>query len=281
MPDQSATMRPLARTLIRSRPRMSPMAKDTASRGRLPLLAAIILGLPHAALAQSVPIPTPKNIILPNYDNVFVGPVEALEAGAYLARTGDATATFYNPAGLAAVDKSSLSASANGFSWTQLNSRALGQTTSASQISAAPGHFAVVLGSPFIKTDRVRLGVSVTNAVSWTPGGSDQAAQTVAGTIPSLTYSSHVSFSTVVPAASLGYRESATLRLGISAGVAYTSYSDQETLSGDTTSGPPGHFLSTLRASGNIYHLVVSAGTQWDVTSELTLGALVRAPGLA
>jgi hypothetical protein len=212
---------------------------------------------------------------------VFIGSVEALEAGAYLARTDDATASFYNPAGLAAAAKTSVSASANGFFWTQLTSHALGQATSSSQFASTPGHFAAVLGPPFIKTDRLRLGFSITKAVSWTPVGTDQASLASPGTIPSLTYSSHVDFSTVVPALSLGWRLSPTVRLGFSTGVAYTSYSDQETLSGDlATSGAPSRFLSTLRASGSAYHLAVSAGAQWDVTSQLKVGALVRAPGL-
>ena len=45
--------------------------------------------VPCAAFAQSfvIPVPTPKNIILPNYDNALVGLVEAVEGGAYLART--------------------------------------------------------------------------------------------------------------------------------------------------------------------------------------------------
>ena len=257
------------------------MVRDTASPGWRTLLAALVLGLPCAAPAQSVPVPIPKNVILPNYDNVFIGPVEALEAGAYLARTDDATASFYNPAGLAAAASTSLSASANGFFWTQLTSRALGQTTSTSQFASTAGHFGIVIGPPFIKSDRLRLGFSVTKPLSWTPAGTDQAFQSSPGTIPALTYSSRVDFSTVLPAVSLGYRVSPTVRLGVSTGVAYTSYSDQETLSGEVTpSGQSSHFLSTLRASGSSYHLAVSAGVQWDVTSKLTVGALVRAPGL-
>jgi len=257
------------------------MAGDTSARGRLMLLAALVTSLPRAALAQTVPVPIPKNVILPNYDNVFIGAMEALEAGAYLARTDDATASFYNPAGLAAAAKTSLSASANGFSWTQLSSRALGQATSTSQFAPTSGHFAAVLGPPFIKTDRLRLGFSITKAVSWTPAATDQASPASPGTIPSLTYSSHVDFSTVVPAASLGWRVSPSMRLGFSMGVAYTSYSDLETLSGEqAVSGEPSRFLSTLRASSSVYHLVVSAGAQWDVTSKLKVGALVRAPGL-
>jgi hypothetical protein len=228
-----------------------------------------------------VPVPIPKNVILPNYDIVFIGPTEALEAGAYLARTDDATASFYNPAGLAAAAKTAVSASANGFFWTQLTSRALGQTTTTSQFASTPGHFAIVIGAPFIKGDRLRLGFSITKAVSWTPAGTDQATQASPNAIPALTYSSRVDFSTAVPALSLGYRASPAVRLGVSAGLAYTSYSDQETLSGEATlSGQPSHFLSTLRASGSVYHLVLSAGAQWDVTSQLTVGALVRAPGM-
>lgn len=250
-------------------------------RGWFTACAALALSLPCAARAQSVPVPIPKNVILPNYDNVFIGPVEALEAGAYLARTDDATASFYNPAGLAAALKTSVSASANGFFWTQLTSRALGQTTSTSQFASTPGHFAVVIGPPFIKSDRLRLGFSLTKAVSFTPAATDQANQTGPNTIPALTYSSHVDFSTVEPAVSLGYRVSPSVRLGVSTTLAYTSYFDQETLSGDTlSSGQPAHFLSTLRASGSIYHLVLSAGAQWDVTPQLKVGALVRAPGL-
>jgi len=212
---------------------------------------------------------------------VFVGPMEALEAGAYLARTDDATASFYNPAGLAAAKKTSASASANGFFWTELTSRALGQTTSTSQFGSTPAHVAFVVGAPFIKSDRLRVGFSITKAVTWTPAATDEASHSSPGTIPALTYSSQVEFSTAVTAVSLGCRLSPTLRLGASTGVAYTSYSDQETLSGELAAAPaPSHFLSTLRASGSVYHVVASVGAQWDVTSQLTLGALVRAPGL-
>lgn len=257
------------------------MPRDRVVSRRLIPLFALALILPGKAPAQPVPIPFPKNMVLPNYDNVFIGTVEALEAGAYLARTEDASASFYNPAGLAAAPKTSLSASANGFYWTQLTSRALGQATSTSQFASTPGHFAMVVGPPFIDSDRLRLGFSLTKAVSWAPTGLDQASQAGPETIPPLTYSSRVDFSTVVPAASLGYRVSHTVRLGLSAGLAYTSYSDQETLSGNTTSsGQPAHFVSTLRASGSVYHLILSAGAQWDVTPQLKLGALVRAPGL-
>ena len=51
-----------------------------------------------ALAAQAVTVP--PNLILPNYDRVPVGQSEGIEAGAYIARTNDAAANWYNPAGL-------------------------------------------------------------------------------------------------------------------------------------------------------------------------------------
>jgi len=66
-------------------------------------MVAFALLLPGLAAAQSPPIPVPiqfpKALVFPNYDNVHLGKDQALEGGAYVARTGDASANFYNPAG--------------------------------------------------------------------------------------------------------------------------------------------------------------------------------------
>ena len=68
-------------------------------------LAAVVLWVPAISAAQSLPVPIPKALIFPNYDNVLVGKDQALEAGAYIARVGDASANFYNPAGLVMSEK--------------------------------------------------------------------------------------------------------------------------------------------------------------------------------
>jgi len=260
----------------------APRRVSSAHDGGRLALAAVLL-VPCAALAQSpaVPVPIPKNIILPNYDNVLVGPVEAVEAGAYLARTSDASANFYNPAGLAAATRSAITASASGFVWSWLRSRALGQTTSSSRIETTPGYFALVIGEPILKGDRLRLGFSITNAVSSSPSGIDEVFEVPPGSGQRLTYSSKVGFSVVVPTVSVGYKLTRTVRLGVGAGLSHTTYSDQETFSGEMPiSGRTAQFVSVFRASGDIYHLALSAGVQWDATPRLTLGAVVRAPGL-
>ncbi len=258
-------------------PRRAP-ARDG---GRLALAAALLV--PCAALAQSfaVPVPVPKNIILPNYDNALVGQVEAVEGGAYLARTEDATASFYNPAGLAAANRTALTGSASGFVWSRLRSQALGQSTSKSRIENTPGYFAVVIGKPILKGDRLRLGFSITNAISWSPSAIDEVIEVPPASGQRLTYSSRVGFSTVVPTVSFGYKLTRTVRLGVGGGLSHTSFSDQETFSGNMPiSGRTVQFVSGFRASGDIYHLALSAGAQWDAAPRLTLGAIVRAPGL-
>jgi len=137
---------------------------------------------------------------------VLVGRVEAVEGGAYLARTEDASASFYNPAGLAAATRTALTASASGFVWSQLRSQALGQSTSNSRIENTPGYFAVVIGEPILKGDRLRLGFSITNAVSWSPSAIDEVIEVPPNSGHRLTYTSRVGFSTVVPTVSFGYK---------------------------------------------------------------------------
>ena len=76
-------------------------------------LLALSLLAPIAARAQLAPVTNtplglPKALVLPNYDNVLVGKQQALEGGAYIARSSDASASFYNPAGLVQAEKLSL-----------------------------------------------------------------------------------------------------------------------------------------------------------------------------
>jgi len=85
---------------------------DTAmALARLASVVAFPLFFPGIAVAQSpqspVPIQLPKALVFPNYDNVHLGKDQALEGGAYIARTGDASANFYNPAGLVQSERSS------------------------------------------------------------------------------------------------------------------------------------------------------------------------------
>src|SRR4051812_50138469 len=78
---------------------------------RASFLALLFAG---AALAQSTALDLPASLVTPNFDRVFVGLAEAHEAGAYLARTTGPAAAWYNPAGLAALDRTAVSVNVRG-----------------------------------------------------------------------------------------------------------------------------------------------------------------------
>jgi hypothetical protein len=251
-----------------------------------PKLAVVVISawVPALAAAQ-VPIQLPKALIFPNYDNVLLGKDQALEGGAYVARTRDASANFYNPAGLVQSEKTSLNASSTGWVQTRITSDALNTSVTSSKIDNVPGYFGAVLDPPLIGGHRnFRMGVSFTRLVSFAPGSLDQELLNPGQGFDRLTYSSSGSFITQLYqiAAAWAPAPSRSLRLGASLGLANTSYNSEATLSGKSTGagGELSTFLANLRAGGNEWDMVFGAGVQWDVVAGLTVGATVRTPGL-
>lgn len=243
-------------------------------------VASLLLLAPVAAAAQSVTT-LPKALIFPNYDNVLVGKNQALEGGAYIARVNDASANFYNPAGLVAAEKTSLSASSTGYVYSRISSKASDSSISTSKLDNVPGYFGAVFEPPFVHARDWRLGFSVTRNVSWSPGGIDQTIAPTASDFDRVTFSTEASFTTLQYQLAAAWAPVRSLRLGISSGLAQTNFSSRVSLSGATSpAGQPGQFLSTLRANGSDYSIVFALGVQWDVVAGLTVGALFRPPGV-
>jgi hypothetical protein len=160
---------------------------------------AAVLALGAPARADSLPVPLPKALVFPNYDNVLLGKDQALEGGSYIARAGDASANFYNPAGLVQSERTSLNASTAGWVRTKLTAETTDVTIVSSRIDTVPGYFGIVIDPPFLKSRNFRLGASITRSVAWDPGDVDQSA--VTSSIPQIdrvTWSTSASFSTQV-----------------------------------------------------------------------------------
>jgi len=246
----------------------------------------LALWLPALAAAQgTVPIQLPKALVFPNYDNVLFGKDQALEGGAYIARAGDASANFYNPAGLVLSEKTSLNASSTGWVRTKLTSQALGTSVTSSKIDNVPGYLGAVIEPPYINSRNIRIGLSLTRLVAWSPGGLDiTSTNTGVDQLNRITYSATSNFTTQLYQAAVAWApvEDRSLRLGASFGLANTSYFSSGTLSGGVTdsTGNPGQFVSTLRANGNEWDMVFGVGVQWDVLAGLTVGATIRSPGI-
>ena len=86
---------------------------------------------------------------------VLVGQEEALEAGAFVARVGDTTSGWYSPAGMAAVNRTAIGASASGFETDVLSLEGLGkQRGGGMSIYQLPSFFGAVLGKDVIDSEQ-------------------------------------------------------------------------------------------------------------------------------
>lgn len=247
-------------------------------------LCVAMLGGPSIAGAQGLPIPIPKVLIFPNYDNVLVGKAPALEGGAFVARASDSAANFYNAAGLVNGDRTTINASSNGYVVTQIGSTTLGESFSGTNIDNLPGFIGVLFGAPFIDNRNLRFGFAVTRLTSWAPPGIDESTSRNQGdAFTRVTYSSTAAFRTLLyqGAAAWAPDASRSVRLGLILGLGQTILDARTTLSGQLpTASGPALFLSSIRASGTEWDLLTGVSAQWDILTGLTLGARWNAPGV-
>lgn len=240
-----------------------------------------MLLLTAAILAQAVAVP--PNLILPNYDRLPIGQREGIEAGAFLARTNDAGANWYNPAGLGQSLKTALNASATAYEFTSMSLEGVGASEGRSRISTIGTLLSVAIGEGTIKSNKWRLGVSITHPIVWKPSSIDFAFSPAVDEVTS--YASTVDFNVMIPGVAVAFTPGGVttgpLRIGAGLGMAITSLTQVQALSNRVTT-PTSATLTERRfsAEGSSWHLLPSAGIQWDATSRVVLGARVVAPSM-
>ena len=235
-----------------------------------------------ALAAQTAAVP--PNLILPNYDRVPIGQREGIEAGAFLARTGDAGSNWYNPAGLGKSLHTALNASATAYEWTSMSLEGFGTSEGRSRINTIGTLFGVVLGDNTVRSGRWRLGFAITRPITWRPSSLDFAFPLQGGD-ELVSYTSDVDFNVQVPALGVAFTPSGVaagkFRIGAGLGLAMTSLVQTQALSDRVTT--PSNAVVVERAfsaEGSSWHLQPSLGLQWDATSRVTLGAHVKTPSI-
>ncbi len=251
-----------------------------AARGILSLIPGLLL--PHLLQAQVGQFTIPPSGIIPNYNRIGIGQREALEGGAYVARTDDALANWYNPAGLVSSEKTALNASSNAYELTKTTLNGVGQKSSSTKFSPIGGFFGIVVGAPIAKNPRLRLGFGYTKPIGWSPSSLDGAFTLPAGGgTEAFGYNSTMSFGTEIPSLNGAYRLSQTIRVGIGVGYAFTGLNQDQTIN-DRLVLPTGvtTAVRTFSTDGSAHHLLLTAGAQWDLAPAITLGATVTSPGI-
>jgi long-subunit fatty acid transport protein len=234
-----------------------------------------------AILAQAVAVP--PNLILPNYDRLPVGQREGIEAGAFLARTNDAGANWYNPAGLGNSIETSLNAGATAYEWTKMSLEGFGTTQGRSRINTIGTLLSVAIGKGTIKSDEWRLGFSLTRPIVWQPSSIDFAFSPAANQV--VAYASTVDFNVMIPGVAIAYAPGGVgtgrVRIGAGLGMAITSLTQNQSISSRVTTTTSASLTEqNFSAEGSTWQLQPSAGVQWNATSKVIVGARMAAPGI-
>ena len=246
----------------------------------------IVLGLgmiaiPAMAAGQTGDFAIPAGSALPNYDRISIGQREGIEANAFVARTNDAGANWYNPAGLAQSERSALNASANAYEFTGMALVGTQASRGGTRFSSIGSFFGGVIGAPIVKSDRWRFGFSFTKPVSWEPSQIEGELRSIGTTTAEgLLFSSSVSMSTSIPAVAVGYKLSDRVRLGVSLAYAITSLNQRASLSDRFLQAPSAETaMRSLETDGTTGGLLLTGGVQVDLASNIHLGATITSPG--
>ncbi len=258
----------------------NPLELPAAFRCRTLMVAMAALSLAAPAAAQTLTVDVPNSIVFPNYDRVPLGQREGLEAGAFVARTDDAAAAWYNPAGLVLSEKSGLNASATAYEWTTFSVDGFGTSASRSRLNSISTLVSGVVGAPIMPADW-RLGLAIARPVSWRPGSLSEVAQyTSAESYEQLSFKALSDFSTQMGRIAVGWQAAPRLRLGAGLGLAWTSLSLDQGTTDHLVRGDSATTVSRrLSAEGTTYHLVGTFGAQWDPHPRWGLGVRASGPG--
>jgi hypothetical protein len=237
-------------------------------------LVMVLLGA-VPAFAQTDQVTTaPPNVVLSNYDNVPVGPYGGLEGAAYVARVGDPSAAWFNPAGLARQNTAQISGSAGVYQKTSVSPQAL--TNQGGSIQQLPNF----VGFTFSPKPHVTVGAALLTSNSWNQEIDSELISSVPAGQQRFAYSADSNYERRVVAFGAGYHGDGPWRYG--GGLAFSMVDLRQVQNASDRIADSSGLKSLLvasRASGSAIQLRSQFGTQYD-TARWRFGLAVRTPGL-
>jgi hypothetical protein len=242
-------------------------------RTSLALGVVCLIASPAFAQVDQVTTP-PPNLVVSNYDNVPVGPFGGLEGMAYVARVGDPSAAWFNPAGLARQNTAQISGSAGVYQRTSITPESLPNRGGSFQ------QLPNFVGFTFAPRPRVTVGAALVTNNSWNQETDAELITPVTGGQQRFAYSADSKFERRTLAFSAGYQGEGAWRYG--GGLAFSLMNVRLVQSASDRIGDSSGLRSLLvaaRTSGSALQLRSQAGVQYD-TSRWRFGAAIRTPGL-
>ncbi|MEZ4340009.1 MAG: hypothetical protein R3B82_25590 [Sandaracinaceae bacterium] len=294
--------RSTSRTAARSRARAAPRRSARAPPGRSASCsspwscAAAADGTPRSPVPSRVPVRrgslllTLSLLLAPsvaragNGDGILLGNQAAITGGAVASVIGDGTATWYNPAGLASMERDAVDVSGNAF---QVRAAEEGGLISSTTGESNDGGYLELLSIPSASTIARRLEPGLVIAFGvFAPRfsqhtvrtgldaglGPDRARWTLASTAYSATYQA---------GGAIGIRLDEHVRFGVSLFGVYRERSDTFQTAGAFAQDG----ATRLVARGGITQVrslgaELGLGVQWEPYAGFVLGVTFRSPGL-
>jgi hypothetical protein len=240
---------------------------------RIRVTLGLSLLLSARAAAQDAVITPPQNLVLNNYDSAPVGPFGGLEGPAYVARVGDPSAAWFNPAGLARQDTAQISGSAGVYQFTSVTPEAL--PSQGGSLQQLPNY----VGFTFTPRKGYTVGAALINTSSWVQETDSQVITTVPAGQQRFAYSADSDFESRVAAIAVGYYGGGHWRYG--AGFAFSLMDLRLVASASerlATSTGLESLLVNGRTGASAVQLRFQGGVQYDLDN-WRFGLALRTPG--
>ncbi len=238
----------------------------------------VVVSAQTASTPPTVALP-PTNVLLPNYAGVPIGEVAGLEAGAFIARANDSSSGFYNPAGLALAEKTSVSGGAGMYQFNLVGADPLGASSYSFQ--QVPAMFAFTLKN-LAHRQNLSAGFSIARTNAWQQAVDFARTTQVGSATDRVSYSSEAEMDAWLGSLGVGYASAGKWRAGASLDAQYTGIDRRQALADQYRTSTGLAALSiTSRGESWIAHLRFTAGAQFDLTPSLKAGVVVRSRGLS
>jgi hypothetical protein len=238
------------------------------------MVVALVLASTPAVAQNAALTSTPPNIIVPNYNGIPIGPLGGLEGSAYIARAGDTSAPWFNPAGLSQAG-TQLSGSVGNYQFSTVVPKRLPNNGGSTQ------HLPNLVGATG-KWKHFTGGFALITTIAW---GSDLDSlytfTNADGNPERFAYSAASSMVQRVTAGAVGYDFGNKWRVGGGIALTSTSITSNQIIS-DRINTPDGNrtLLFASRASGSLDALRGVFGLQVEPTSMIRIGLVTRTSGL-
>src|SRR5262249_3904479 len=202
---------------------------------RLAIAAAVLVTAARPAAAQTdIATTPPPNVVLSNYNGVPAGPFGGLEGIAFVARTTDPSAAWFNPAGIAVEQTAQISGSPGVCQFRGVTPSAV-QNAAGSSLQQLPNY----VGVSFKAGPRLTAGFAALTTTSWSQETDFENLPARTSGDERIAYVTSSDFSSRIFAFSAGYTNGGPWRYGGGFAVAFTHLSLDQTAS-DRGSDAPG-----------------------------------------